>query len=191
LASWITARDLGFGDAVLNFGDSVYDKSPERRTRDHVLRLAAYLLFAERVGLPTRHLLQNPQLFRLVEWLPALLDDGLVFVDVPLGCNSVEENVMAAAYADDAVGDTLPRARYLDQHSKYIQVFDATGMMETFREQFISDVTEGGPFRALLAKRFGASSLAVSESLEQAARALAPQRHDGFLAAMPRSAPSK
>src|SRR5688572_19808963 len=138
-------RELGFGDAILNFGDSVYDDSPERRARDHVLRLAAYLLFAERVGLPTRHLMQNPELFRLLEWFPELLREGLVFVDVPQGCKSVEENVGVAALADDSAEDALRKARYLDQHSKFIQVFDGNGMMRKFREQFISDVTNNGP----------------------------------------------
>ncbi len=154
MSAIIQPRDLEFGDAVLNFGDSIYKDSPDRRAQDNVLRLCAYLLFSNRVGLPTRHLMQNGNMFTLLEWMPELLQDGLVFVDVPHGNTSVVQSISAANYSDDAnEEEAQERAEFIDQNSKLLHAFDATGMMARFREQFLKDVSDRGAFRRMASKR--------------------------------------
>lgn len=179
MADMLESKDLEFGDAVLNFGDSIYRESAERRAQDNVLRLCAYALFANRVGLPTRHVIQNGSLFQVLQWMPSLLQDGLVFVDVPNGSTSVVENVDEAKYAGSQ--DEQFRARFLDEHSKVLHTFDASGMMKRFREQFLGDLAENGAFRRLLQKHFGTVGPGIADDLATRVESLPPLRHDAFL----------
>ena len=85
MVTLIRSQDLEFGDSVLNFGDALYKDRPDRQAQSNVLRLCAFLLFGSRVGVPTRHVVENTQLFQVLKWMPSLLKDGLIFVDMPLG----------------------------------------------------------------------------------------------------------
>lgn len=179
--------DLEYGDVVLNFGGSADEgKSTEQLARDHVLRLMAYLLFANRIGMPTRHLIQSDALFTLANWMPELLVEGLLIPDTPAGIESITENTRNAEYRESE--DAQSRAAFLDEKSRFIREFDATGMMSQFRLQMLKDLKRGGALSILLNAELD-SGEAVTDALSQRVSELEPMRHDAFLSALKAQAP--
>ncbi len=176
----VDSRGLGFGDSVLNFGDALYRDRPDRQAQSNVMRLCAFLLFASRVGLPTRHVVENRQLFQVLSWMPSLLKDGLVFVDMPLGRTSIGDNVANANYTCDG-DDADVRARFLDDNSSLVHVFDASAMTTRYHAQFLQDLNDDGPFRRLLEKRFGPSGSPLADRLAVALHGCRPRKHDELL----------
>jgi len=173
--------ELEYGDVVLNFGNTLYEDAPvSNLSRAYVLRLMGYVLFANRVGLPTRHLLTSDALFRLITWAPELLKDGLLFPDLPEGVNTILENARAAQYPTEA--NWQERAIFLDEHARYIHAFDASGMMARFRSQILRDLGSSGPLRALLQAEHEDGDL-TADSLARRMSDFAPARHDAFLEA--------
>lgn len=54
--------------------------------------------------------MQNDSLFALVQWMPELLRDGLVFVDTPRDFNCIVAGSLSIAHVDDGV--KVERARF-------------------------------------------------------------------------------
>jgi hypothetical protein len=180
MVTLIRSQDLEFGDSVLNFGDALYKDHPDRQVQSNVLRLCAFLLFGSRVGVPTRHVVENTQLFQVLKWMPSLLKDGLIFVDMPLGRASIAENIATANYVSDE-NDADVRARFLEDNSSLVHVFDATAMTARYHGQFLKDLAEDGALRRLLGKRFGKSGPPLADGLASVLHGSLPSRHDELL----------
>jgi hypothetical protein len=179
----IKSSDMTYGDVVLNVGDTLYEhKPPEETARDHVVRILAYTLFANRVGLPTRHIVASDGLYLFATWAPELFEEGILFADVPEGRRSFAENVETAEYATTA--DIGRRAAFLDSHSKYIHAFNAGGMMVAFREAMLRDLRIGGPLYRLICVSFPEHGVATAGRLLDKINSMPPMRHDPFVSGL-------
>lgn len=138
------------GDVVLNFCDPGFLHDPdEQRTqtaKDHLVRLLAYALYANRIFVPGRYLLAPGPFYDAVSWAPELLEQGILVPDIRTGVTTFRDLVeIRRLDAEAAV-----RAEFLDGHSKLISVFDDQGQSTRFHTRLLEDLEPTGALRQLI-----------------------------------------
>jgi hypothetical protein len=136
------------GAVVLNYGDPAYrlrSDSPSRldgaeRIFIHIL---AYLLFAEDVCIPVRHILEGDDMWKAVRWATPLLDLGLIVPTQRIESSSFEEYVAQRSLA----GAAMRRAEFLDAHVVRTRRLRYRDLSEAYRKVMVRDLDEAGCFR--------------------------------------------
>lgn len=141
---FITSSDLAFGDIMINSCDPEFVDS--KSTTSQVYRLASYGLFANRVIVPSRYLLQPGVTFDAVRTLTGLLEEGIVVPDLREGYSSFVEFL-----EDKSSGALEPNrlqcAQFLDDHARAVYSFDISGQSELYHKRLIEDISEQGLLR--------------------------------------------
>ena len=163
------------GDVVLNFCDPGFlfdaDEASLQTARDHLVRLLAYVLYARRVFVPGRYLLNAGPFFDAVVLAPELLEQGVLIPDIRAGVPSFRDLVEVRKLD----GAALARAEFLDERAKYVSVFEQTDLSALFKSRLADDLSEGGALD-LLAPNRRRELEAILRALEQA-----PASPEGFL----------
>src|SRR5690349_5673906 len=106
------------GAVVLNYGDPAYrldSNSPLRLDGAEriFIRILAYLLFAEDICIPARHILEGDAIWTAVKWAAPLLNLGLIVPTQRIESSSFEEYVRQRSLS----GALARRAEFLDAHA--------------------------------------------------------------------------
>lgn len=147
---YIASSDLNFGDVVANHCDPEFslavgggaDSLPSR-----VYRLAAYALFANRLIIPSRYLLQPCTTYDALVTLRGLLEAGVVVPDLREGYCSFVEYLKEEGVVDER---RLNCAEFLDRHASSVYSFDIKGESELYHTRLLEDLSEGGLLRMKL-----------------------------------------
>ena len=115
--------DLTYGDITVNFCDPTFQIGMQYGqtglgTLGLAQRIAAYALFANRVIVPSRYLLQNGDTFDAISQMLPLLEDGIVVPDLRQDCDSFVSFVEngGAGRDDGLYEEHLECARFLYRH---------------------------------------------------------------------------
>lgn len=147
---FIVSSDLDFGDVVANHCDPEFslvasggmDSLPSR-----VYRLVAYALFANRLIIPSRYLLQPCMTYDALVALRGLLEAGVVVPDLREGHYSFVEYLKEEGVVDKT---RFGCAEFLDRYASSVYSFDIKGQSELFHRRVLEDLSEGGLLRSKL-----------------------------------------
>lgn len=147
---FIVSSDLDFGDVVANHCDPEFslavgggmDSLPSM-----VYRLVAYALFAHRLIIPSRYLLQPCMTYDALVALRGLLEAGVVVPDLREGHCSFVEYLKEEGVVDKG---RLGCAEFLDRHASSVYSFDIKGQSELFHARLLEDLSEDGMLRSKL-----------------------------------------
>lgn len=147
---FIVSSDLDFGDVVANHCDPEFslvasggmDSLPSR-----VYRLVAYALFANRLIIPSRYLLQPCMTYDALVALRGLLEAGVVVPDLREGHYSFVEYLKEEGVVDKR---RFGCAEFLDRYASSVYSFDIKGQSELFHRRVLEDLSEGGLLRSKL-----------------------------------------
>lgn len=148
---YIPASDLVFGDIVINHFDPAFRNRAglhgDLGLSAEVYRLVAYALFANRLIVPSRYLLQPCVSYKSLIALEGLLEAGIIVPDLREGCLSFREHLEREGVTDS---ERLACADYLDRHAGCIYSFDVKGESSLYHERLLGDLAEGGVLRKKL-----------------------------------------
>ena len=141
---FVTSSELAFGDIMINFCDPEFAKFESLSTQ--IYRLVAYGLFANRMIIPSRYLLQPGVTFDAVSTLSILMENGLLVPDLREGYSSFVE------YLEDKSPTNLDPdkrkcAQFLDDHAQLVYSFDISGQSELYHKRLMDDISELGLLR--------------------------------------------
>lgn len=143
--------DLTYGDITVNFCDPTFQiRMQYGRTGLSAIelaqRIAAYALFANRVIVPSRYLLQKGDTFDALSQMLPLLEGGIIVPDLRQGCDSFVTYVKGggAGRDDGLYEEHLECARFLDQHAALVFNFDSKNQGAIYKERVIQDLSPGG-----------------------------------------------
>lgn len=133
---------------ILNYGDPAYRHQSDlvaglSRSENIFLRIVAYLVFAESVSVPTRHILEGDDMAQAIVWLSPLLEEGILIPERRAGASSFED----VARIRNLPQLSLRRAEFLDRHSTKIRSFQFDVLSATYVDLLNSDLDMGGAFR--------------------------------------------
>ncbi|MEU4693800.1 hypothetical protein [Actinoplanes sp. NPDC023714] len=153
---------------VFNYGDPSYHRAPDRTpdlvvTDDIFLRLIAYLLFADSICIPARHIVRGPAMGSAVSWAAPLLAEGIIQPARRNDVGTFEDNLCRDGRAITAA--ELARARMLDRFTTRSYLFDSTGMAAANRSVLLGDLSLDGAFRrSVCGGRFGRYAEPLSDA---------------------------
>src|ERR1044072_4068937 len=136
------------GLVIVNYGDPAYRHQLDNtqglsRAEAISLRLVAYLLFADNVSIPTRHVLEGEDMAHAVSWLSPLLDEGILVPERRAGVSSFEEIVTVRQLPEIS----KRRAELLDRHAKVVRSFRFDSLAATYLDLLNSDLDVNGALR--------------------------------------------
>lgn len=136
------------GAVVLNYGDPAYrlgSDSPLRLDGAEriFIRILAYLLFAEDICIPARHILEGDDMWTAVKWAAPLLDLGLIVPTQRIESSSFEEYVRQRSLS----GAPTRRAEFLDAHAVRTRRLRYRDLSEAYRKVLVRDLDVAGCFR--------------------------------------------
>lgn len=144
---FITSSDFRFGDIMINFCDPEflpYHLSTQVIAVEQVYKMVSYALFASRLIIPSRYLLQPGVTFDAVSTLESLLEEGVIVPDLREGYSSFVN------YAEDIDRNNSERmkcARFLDEKAKVVYSFDIDGQSTLYHKHLLDDISENGLLR--------------------------------------------
>ena len=136
------------GAVVLNYGDPAYrlgaDPTSGLGNSERIfVRLLAYLLFAEDVCIPVRHILEGSDMATAVEWATPLLEQGLIVPTQRIDSSSFREYARQRSLNEVS----MRRAGFLDTHAPRTRRFHYRDLSEAYRQVLIRDLDANGCFR--------------------------------------------
>jgi hypothetical protein len=178
------------GAVVLNYGDPAYrlgtgSASGLGSSERIFIRLLAYLMFAEDVCIPVRHILEGSDMSKAVEWAAPLLDQGLIVPTQRIDSSSFEEYARQRSLADAS----MRRAEFLDLHAVRTRRFHYKDLSEAYRQVLVRDLDANGCFRRTVR---GGIRGRYGEALSAACREFSSQREgtpDAFTSVVSRHSP--
>jgi hypothetical protein len=148
--NFIFDKDATAGEVILNFCDPTFfhlGSSQEAISASMYLRqLAGYLLYAERIIVPSRFLRNGGPLFTVVEWIPELLEEGLLVPDIREGETSFESFIRQRTNQQEEIDIAI----YLDHHCKYVSVFKDSDQSARYHMHLMEDTSPSGALRGLM-----------------------------------------
>jgi len=138
----------GFEGVVMNYGDPAYELAAGSafgltKAEEIFVRLIAYLVFAEAVCIPVRHVLEGDDMAQAMEWATLLLNEGLILpsqrVDTPTFEDYARSRALPAA--------SRQRAEFLDRNASRVRKFRYKDLSEAYRQILVNDLGPGGCFR--------------------------------------------
>lgn len=161
LHEYISSSELDFGDVVVNHCDPGFaaDRHGGLTTvgllSAQVYRLVAYALFANRLIVPSRYLLQPSMTYEALSTLSGLLEAGVIVPDLREGHYSFVEYLREDGVTD---GRRIACARFLDEHASSVYSFDIKGESGLYHTRILEDLSEGGLLRSKLELEGGLAS---------------------------------
>ena len=133
---------------ILNYGDPAYRFAPDHttgltRAESIFLRLVAYLVFAEIVSVPTRHILEGAAMSQAIVWSKPLLEEGILVPERRAEVSSFEELVAVRNLPEIA----RHRASYLDSHVAQVRTFRFRELAQQYKDFLTEDLSLTGAFR--------------------------------------------
>ena len=133
---------------ILNYGDPAYRFARDRtsgltRPESIFLRFVAYLIFAELVSVPTRHILEGDAMSQAIVWARPLLEAGILVPERRAEVTSFEE----LATVRDLPQISRERAGYLDNYASRVRTFRFRELAQQYRTFLTEDLSMTGAFR--------------------------------------------
>lgn len=144
---FITSSELEFGDMVINFCDpefAQYHKANQERITEQVYKIISYGLFASRLIVPSRYLLQPGVTFNAVSSLKGLLEEGVLLPDLREGYSSFVEYAKDSSPHDS---EKVKCAQFLDDHAPLVYSFNIEGQSSLYHEHLMHDISQDGLLR--------------------------------------------
>lgn len=134
------------GLIIVHHGDPAYpsrDGSGSRAAERLFLRLLAYLVFADRVAVPARYLLEGDAAFRAFTWASPLVRQGLLVPERRAGVDSFAELVVVRNLSELSHN----RAQRLDAIVTDVREIHFDQLSQTYRGILDNDLAPNGAFR--------------------------------------------
>lgn len=138
---------------VLNIGDPHYPTTAgdsltgrSLSAADVLPRLLVYSLLADRVVVPSRHLLNLGPVWELVHTAPDLLREGIIAPQLRSDLSSFETLVRERG----SDRESIERAKFLDDNSRHFHEFPVGRIVEDYQRTLVDDCGPDGALSRLL-----------------------------------------
>ena len=150
MRNYISPVDLTFGDISINFCDPTFLQGRRREANysssNLAQRISAYALFANRVIIPSRYLLQKSSTFQAVIRLSNLLEEGIIVPDIPKQYGSFQELARdnLERHPDLNPQEHINCAVLLDNYASCVFRFDSSCQGRIYKLRLLDDISSGG-----------------------------------------------